>query len=179
MGSNKHDRLSSHGLSRVELKTLPLNRTGSPKESTFVCAINLTNLGSQWENSLVKRKLSRVLWLPIEADPGIPLATRRVGSAFFWSPDKDQKSVLRRDWQELIDMVSMGELEQITAHHGQYLQILPKASNSKSLCKGINSEGEEILTLPRGFYLRTILTKQILNQHAHHLNFVHNEYLDH
>jgi len=69
--------------------------------------------------------------------------------------------------------------EQNTAHHGQYLQILPKASNSKSLCKGINSEGEEILTLPRGFYLRTILTKQILNQHAHHLNFVHNEYLDH
>lgn len=149
----------------VELKTLPLNRTGKPKESTFVCAINLTNLESQWENSLVQRKLSRVLWLPIEADPDIPLAARRIGSAILWSPDKDQESVLRRDWEELMDMIAMGELEQITAHQGQYLQIRPKASNSKALCKGINSEGEEILTLPRGFYLRTILTMQILNQH--------------
>jgi len=149
----------------VELKTLPLNQLGTPKESTYVCAINLTSPESRWENSLVKHKLTRVLWLPIEADPDIPLAARRIGSAILWSPDKDQESILRRDWEELMDMIAMGELEQITAHQGQYLQIRPKASNSKALCKGINSEGEKILTLPRGFYLRTILTQQILNQH--------------
>jgi len=148
----------------VELKTLPLNHLGTPKESTYVCAINLTSPESRWENSLVKHKLSRVLWLPVEADPKIPLAARRIGSAILWSPDKDQESVLRRDWQELMDMIAMGELEQITAHQGQYLQIRPKASNSKALRKGISSEGEEILTLPRGFYLRTKLTIQILNQ---------------
>lgn len=148
----------------VELKTLPLNRSGSPKESTFVCAINLTNIESHWKNSLAKHKLSRVLWLPVEADPDIPLAARRVGSAILWSPDKDQESVLRRDWEELMEMVTLGELEQITAHQGQYLQVRPKAANTRSLTKGVNSEGEEILTLPRGFYLRTSLTNQILNQ---------------
>jgi len=148
----------------VELKTLPLNHLGTPKESTYVCPIKLTSLESRCDNSLVKHKLSRVLWLPVEADPEIPLAARRIGSAILWSPDKDQESVLRRDWQELMDMIAIGELEQITAHQGQYLQIRPKASNSKALRKGISSEGEKILTLPRGFYLRTKLTIQILNQ---------------
>lgn len=148
----------------VELKTLPLNRSGTPKESTFVCAINLTEIESHWQESAVKHKLSRVLWLPIEADPRIPLAARRVGSAILWSPNKKQKYTLKRDWQELMDMIATGELEQITAHQGEYLQIRPKAANNKALRKGINSEGETSLTLPRGFYLRTSLTKQILRQ---------------
>lgn len=148
----------------IELKTLPLNRSGKPKESTFVCAINLSNIESVWEKSLVKHKLSRVLWIPIEADPEMPLPTRRIGSAILWGPDKDQESVLRKDWEELMDMISMGELEQITAHQGQYLQVRPKAANTRALTKGIDCKGEEILTLPRGFYLRTSLTNQILNQ---------------
>jgi len=148
----------------IELKTLPLNRSGSPKESTFVCAINLSKIESHWEVSLVKHKLSRVLWIPIEADPEIPLAARRIGSPILWSPDEKQESSLKRDWQELMDMIVMGELEQITAHQGQYLQVRPKAANTRVLTKVTDSEGEEILTLPRGFYLRTRLTKQILNQ---------------
>ena len=146
----------------VELKTLPLNKNGTPKESTYVCAINLTRIESQWEKSLVKRKLSRVLWLPIEADPDIPLAARRIGSAILWSPDEKQEAALRRDWEELMDMIATGELEKITAHQGQYLQVRPKAANAKALGNGINEDGEEMLTLPRGFYLRTSFTKQIL-----------------
>lgn len=146
----------------VELKTLPLNRQGMPKESTYVCSINLVSPGSHWQSSLVKRKLSRVLWLPIEADPDIPLAARRIGTAILWSPNKQQEQALCRDWQELTDMIAMGKLEHITAHQGQYLQIRPKAANSKSLRPGINAESETILTLPRGFYLRTKLTQQIL-----------------
>ena len=146
----------------VELKTLPLNKNGTPKESTYVCAINLTRIESQWAKSLVKRKLSRVVWLPIEADPDIPLAARRIGSAILWSPDEEQEATLRRDWEELMDMIATGGLEQITAHQGQYLQIRPKAANTKTLRNGINDEGEEILTLPRGFYLRTSFTKQLL-----------------
>ncbi len=146
----------------IELKTLPLNRSGSPKESTFVCSINLSKVESHWEESLVRHKLSRVLWIPVEADPEIPLPARRIGSAILWSPDEKQESSLKRDWQELIEMIAMGELEQITAHQGEYLQVRPKAANARALTKGTDSEGEEILTLPRGFYLRTSLTRQIL-----------------
>jgi DNA mismatch repair protein MutH len=111
----------------------------------------------------VELKISRVMWLPIEADPDITLAERRIGSAILWSPDKEQEAALRRDWEELMDMIATGELEQITAHQGKYLQVRPKAANTKTLTKGIDSEGKEILTLPRGFYLRTKLTNQILH----------------
>lgn len=146
----------------VELKTLPLNHNGKPKESTHICSINLTKLESNWENSVVKNKLARVLWIPIEADPNIALPARRVGSAIMWSPTDKQLAILKKDWEELIEMLAVGQLEQITAYHGEYLQIRPKASNAKSLCRGVNYAGEKIDTLPRGFYLRVKLTSQIL-----------------
>ncbi|MEE9551845.1 MAG: DNA mismatch repair protein MutH, partial [Gammaproteobacteria bacterium] len=147
----------------VELKTLPLNQNGKPRESTYVCTVALTdNQDLQWASSLVKRKLSRVLWVPVEADPGIPLPARRVGTAVLWSPDNEQETVLRQDWEELMEMVTMGELEQITAHHGRYLQIRPKAANAKVLRAGIDNKGDKIMTLPRGFYLRAIFTRQII-----------------
>lgn len=147
----------------VELKTLPLNAKMQPKESTYVCVVSLEKSDERtWETSLVKKKLSRVLWVPIEADPDIPLAQRRVGSSFLWSPTSDQEKILRGDWQELTDMIVMGNLDQITAEHGQYLQIRPKAADSKSLGPGNNEDGDKILTLPRGFYLRASFTRQIL-----------------
>lgn len=146
----------------IELKTIPLTQHHAAKKSTFVCSINLRNPESCWQSSLAKHKLSRVLWVPIEADPKTLLATRRIGTAIIWSPNTQQEHILSKDWHELMDMIATGKLEQITAHHGEYLQIRPKASNKKALCKGINHEGDNILTLPRGFYLRPALTQQII-----------------
>ena len=148
----------------IELKTLPLNNKLQPKESTYVCVVSLIkNEEKKWETSLVKKKLSRVLWVPVEAEPDIPLAQRRVGSGFLWSPTPEQEKILSDDWKELTDMIVMGKLDQVTAEYGQYLQIRPKAANSKSLGTGNNEEGEAIMTLPRGFYLRTSFTRQILH----------------
>ena len=148
----------------VELKTLPIAKNGKPKESTFVCTVSLLpEDNSSWDNSLVKRKLSRVLWVPVEADTAIPLAHRRIGNAFLWSPSPAQEKILHQDWDELMNMVMMGQLEQITARYGKYLQIRPKAQNARSLRMGINAEGDIVKTLPRGFYLRTSFTATIIN----------------
>ena len=147
----------------VELKTIPVNKNGKPKESTYVCVVSLLpEDNNQWETSLVKRKLSRVLWVPIEADPAIPLNQRRIGTSILWSPSAGQEQILRQDWQELMDMVMTGELDQISARYGKYLQIRPKAQNAKALQDGIDAEGNIIKTLPRGFYLRTSFTHAIL-----------------
>ncbi|NNF97443.1 MAG: hypothetical protein HKM94_11000, partial [Halobacteria archaeon] len=52
----------------VELKSLPINRHGQPQESTYVCTVPLLDhTGLQWETSWVRRKLQRVLWVPVEA----------------------------------------------------------------------------------------------------------------
>lgn len=147
----------------IELKTLPLTNSGKPKESTYVCTVPLTNLHEQkWETCWLRRKLQRVLWLPLEADKRIPLADRHIGNAILWSPDKIQASLLQQDWEELMELVCLGKLEQITSHMGRYLQIRPKGANAKSLTTTLDEEGNTIQTLPRGFYLRPDFTQHII-----------------
>jgi len=150
----------------VELKTLPVDARGRPRESTYVCTVPLLgHTGETWERSLVRRKLARVLWVPIEADAGICLESRRIGTPLLWSPTAEQALILRQDWEELMRMVCLGELDRISARHGEYLQIRPKAATGSSLREAIGSEGERIRTLPRGFYLRSGFTRQILARH--------------
>ena len=150
-------------LINVELKTLPLTPSGKPKESTYVCTVPLTNLHEQeWSSCWLKRKLQRVLWLPLEADKRIPLAERHIGSAILWSPSEEQAMQLQQDWEELMELVSLGKLDQITSHMGHYLQIRPKGANAKALTTTLDEEGNTIQTLPRGFYLRPDFTQEII-----------------
>lgn len=147
----------------IELKTLPIDEQGHPLESTYVCTISLINLSqTTWETSLVKRKLSQVLWIPIAGNKSIPLSQRRIGTPLLWKLSPAIEKILQEDWQELTDMMVLGRLDHVSAHHGTYLQVRPKAANARALCRGIGDEGNPILTLPRGFYLRTSFTTQIL-----------------
>jgi DNA mismatch repair protein MutH len=148
----------------VELKTLPLDRQQRPTESTYVCVVPLeAGVEASWEESWLRRKLARVLWLPIEADKAIPLAQRRVGKGLLWSPSPAQEEALRQDWEELSEMICQGELERITARMGKVLQIRPKAANSHSRTLGVGAGGEAIRTHPRGYYLRPAFTRQIIS----------------
>ncbi len=150
----------------IELKTLPLGNDGWPKESTYVCTVPLEKTHDiNWENAWLRQKLSHVLWVPIEADQTIPLPARVIGSAILWQPTVEQEQALQQDWEELMDMVCLGQLEKITSHHGHYLQIRPKAANAKALCPATDEDGNRIMTLPRGFYLRPAFTRQILKAH--------------
>ena len=49
-----------------------------------------------------------------------------------------------------------------SSHYGRYLQIRPKAANARALGQAYDEEGNPGMTLPRGFYLRTSFTRQIL-----------------
>ncbi|MBW1214911.1 DNA mismatch repair endonuclease MutH [Pantoea allii] len=150
----------------IELKTIPVDRYGKPLETTFVCVAPLTgNSGVTWQNSHVRHKLARVLWVPVEGEREIPLAERRVGAPLLWSPDAQEDEMLRQDWEELMDMIVLGKVERITARHGAWLQIRPKAANSKALTEGIGDRGQPIMTLPRGFYLKKSFTGPLLARH--------------
>lgn len=149
----------------IELKTLPIDPNGKPLESTFVCVTPLVGIaGLRWEESNVRNKLSRVLWVPVEGSRTIPLAERRIGTPFIWSPDAEQDRELRQDWEELMELVALGQIESITAHHGQVLQLRPKAANGQALTTAIGRQGQLIQTRPRGFYLRATFTQQLLHQ---------------
>ncbi|URW94458.1 DNA mismatch repair endonuclease MutH [Pantoea agglomerans] len=150
----------------IELKTIPIDAQGKPLETTFVCVAPLTgNSGVTWLTSHVRHKLARVLWIPVEGGREIPLRERRVGAPLLWSPDAEEDEMLRQDWEELMDMIVLGHVEQITARHGAWLQIRPKAANSKALTEGIGEQGQPIMTLPRGFYLKKSFTGPLLARH--------------
>ena len=153
----------------IELKSLPINCQGKPLETTFVCVAPLTGLvGVNWQNCWLKQKLAKVLWVPIICDTPtqkkIPLAQRRIGCAFLWSPSLAEEQLLAMDWQELTDMIVLGEVENIHGKHGQVLQLRPKAANSMAKTQAFDRNGKPFLTLPRGFYLKIPFTQALLEK---------------
>lgn len=150
----------------VELKSLPIDRFGKPLETTFVCVAPLTGLvGATWQTSHIRNKLAHVLWVPVIAEREIPIAERIVGTPFLWQPSPEQEQLLAQDWQELTDMIVLGNVENIAGKHGQVLQLRPKAANSQAKTKAFDKHGRPFMTLPRGFYLKTQFTQMLLNQY--------------
>lgn len=149
----------------IELKTLPLSYQNRPLETTYVCYAPLVNIaGVTWETSSVRNKLQKVLWIPVQGERGIPPANRILGSPILWQPSSHQSSLLQQDWEELMDMISLGKIESITARIGQMLQLRPKAADGQALTQAIGIDGNTILTRPRGFYLRKEFTQLIIDQ---------------
>lgn len=147
----------------IELKTIPINKRGLPQESTYITVVPMLGAPNlAWESSEVRLKLQHVLWLPVEADQHLKLADRRVGYAVLWRMPTHIEAILRADWQELMEYVLLGRLAKLNASIGQYLHVRPKAANSRILTQGLDNQGNKILTLPRGFYLRPQLTQQII-----------------
>jgi DNA mismatch repair protein MutH len=121
--------------------------------------------GITWETSHVRNKLSKVLWIPVEGEREIPLAERHVGSPLLWAPSQAEDELLKRDWEELMELIVLGDVEQITARHGEALHLRPKAANSRVLTEAYGASGKPIKTKPRGFYLRTQFTHKLLTTH--------------
>ena len=149
----------------IELKSLPISPQGKPLETTFVSVAPLTGLvGVTWQTSYVRKKLARVLWVPVITEKDMPLKERRVGMPFIWSPSEEEEQLLALDWQELTDMIVLGEVENIHGKHGQVLQLRPKAANSKAKTQAFNKHGKPFMTLPRGFYLKIPFTQMLLHK---------------
>lgn len=150
----------------IELKTIPINMQGKPLETTFVAVAPLIGLvGTTWQSSHVKHKLARVLWVPIVAERQIPVRDRIVATPFIWSPSAEEEALLANDWQELTDMIVLGEVENISGKHGQIMQLRPKAANSKVKTDAFDKHGRPFKTLPRGFYLKIPFTQSLINKH--------------
>lgn len=149
---------------KIELKTIPISHQFTAIETTYVCYAHLTGTqGLTWANCNVRNKLSKVLWIPVQGEREIPLNQRIIGTGFLWQPNRQQEHILQNDWEELMDMISLGHVEQITAKVGQALQLRPKAANGSILTAAIGENGQHIQTRPRGFYLRKSFTNELLN----------------
>ncbi len=147
----------------IELKTIPVNAAGIPRESTYVCrAPARPDPSGKWQESTVRQKLARVLWLPIEAASLAALSARRIGWAHLWSPSPDQESLLRADWEELTELLVLGRQEEISGRLGSVMQLRPKAADASVTAPAFDAGGEPTARAPLAFYLRASFTRQIL-----------------
>lgn len=145
----------------VELKTIPVDTRGRPRQSTYVCTAPLSaaDLGS-WADAWVRQKLARVLWVPVVGD-GEPGA-RRVGTAFLWTPNDEESQLLEADWEEFSALVALGDLARIDGRFGKVLQVRPKAADASARTWALDEGARWVRDLPRGFYLRPSFTSGLL-----------------
>lgn len=164
-GSRPHPDFEALG---VELKTIPVADDGQPHESTFVCTAPVAGaFETSWEASRVRRKLARVLWVPVHGRRGSELAARVIGRPRLWVPDRDEAEALASDWWRLSELIAGGELHRIHGGLGAVLQLRPKGANAADFAWMIDEEGEWVRSVPYGFYLRTGFTRRVLAGGGH------------
>jgi DNA mismatch repair protein MutH len=146
----------------IELKTVPVDLRGVPRQSTFVCTAPLGDLGDRWDTCWVKKKLARVLWVPVIGDG--PPGERVIGGSVMWSADASEAKVLQADWEHLVELVVRGELDQITGRRGTALQLRPKGRNADDASWMLDEEGEWVRAQDRAFYLRASFTGALLRR---------------
>jgi DNA mismatch repair protein MutH len=140
----------------VEMKSVPFEQH-RVVESTFVCALSLMDTErAEFETSWVRRKLACVLWMPVHDRD-------RIGRAALWSPTSDQAAALKDDFEEIVGRIAIGDIEDLSAHVGRYLQLRPKAATGSVRTSAPGREGELVSTVPRGFYLRARFVAAILD----------------
>ncbi|MEE3423533.1 MAG: MutH/Sau3AI family endonuclease [Succinimonas sp.] len=141
----------------IELKTIPVGWNGKPRETTHVCILHHA-AGASFENSNVYNKLRRVLWFPVEGEPGVPLRERHLGQAFLWEPDPGELRTLREDFDEIIALLNdRDEADEesdflISASIGTALHLRPSGS----------FQGKRVFS----WYLRKDFTARILENAA-------------
>jgi DNA mismatch repair protein MutH len=153
----------------VELKTVPVDATLTPLESTAVCQIDpVTIAGESWETSYARRKLARVLFVALEVPPGSPsVGDRRVAAVRLWTPDLEEERVLQADFEHFVRAYfRTGRAAQISGHQGEALQVRPKGRNAADVRRAFGPDGAPVRIGKCGFYLRPAFVGRILRESA-------------
>jgi DNA mismatch repair protein MutH len=149
----------------VELKTVPVTPALEPLESTAVCQIDPVAIAAEsWEQSYVRAKLARVLFVALEVPPAArSVGERRVAAVRLWSPDAAQERLLRADFELFVrGFFRRGRAADITGHLGVALQVRPKGRNAADTRAGYDAQGNETRLGKCGFYLRPSFVSAVL-----------------
>src|SRR5690242_11898455 len=126
----------------IELKTIPVDAAGTPRESTFVCSIALAGADrADWITSAARAKPRQVLFVPIVVADEEPMESRRIGSPLLWRPTLEQEAILRDDFETAMGAIGAGNVEALTARSGRWLQVRPKAATGRTRTFSFGPEG--------------------------------------
>lgn len=149
----------------LELKTLPIDQNFKPLESTFVCHAPLMNVRDlRFENSPLYAKIKRVLFILIDGTKGLEYSEKYIRGYFFYTPTENDLLTLKKDFDELYELIKTGEVESITARIGHIVQLRPKGADGTALTQAIGKDGQIIMTRPRGFYIRRSFTQELIER---------------
>ncbi|STM07953.1 DNA mismatch repair protein [Escherichia coli] len=82
-----------------------------------------------------------------------------------WSPNEEEDRQLREDWEELMDMIVLGQVGADYRSSRGVFTDTTESSECESAYRSHWCRGERILTLPRGFYLKKNFTSALLARH--------------
>jgi DNA mismatch repair protein MutH len=148
----------------IELKTVPVDATLSPRESTAVCQIDpIAIAGESWETSYVRRKLARVLFVALEVARSV--GERRVTAVRLWSPSAEEERAMRDDFELIVrGYYRQGRAAELTGFVGSVLQVRPKGRDAADLRDAYDPLGRPTRIGKHGFYLRPTFVAAILRQ---------------
>jgi len=145
----------------VEMKTVPVDARGRPRESTFVTTAAYADLlGTAWEASPVCHKTRRILWVPVESDEHVPIPARRLGQATLWSPSAADDEAFAGDWAAF-RAAARTAVDALDGRIGRVLQLRPKGRDGRARTEAHLEDGRRVWAKPLGFYLRRTLTASI------------------
>jgi len=135
---------------------------GRAVESTFVCTIPLTEIGQvEWADSRVKRKLTTVLWVPVEGEREIPVGQRRMGRRCC-TPHRRRRSAAARDWEELAGFLAVGT-SSLDRPRGAFCDQA-EAAHSRARRVGFDADGRRLRRCPRASTAPSF-TRALLQRH--------------
>ena len=151
----------------IELKTLPLNKKMQVNHHIKVCATSIfpNSKNTTWEKSILKLKLSRILWIPFESDKSISFKKRRIGHAFISNLNK-YEDLFKQDYENITNLMLYGKIEKISASTGKYL-ILKSTSSNKNLLKYYDIDGKLIFSKLKAFYLKKQFIDNVIHEYLH------------
>lgn len=136
---------------QIEVKTLPVKNMQAVG-STFVSSAKQDEFSLDWHSSFVRSKLQTVLFILVSDGKLIDQPNKKILNAGLWHLESEQEQILQQDWSELMEQ-SMQE-GFISAEYGTYLQLRPKALNTRNASRKLNMHGHMVNSNNLGFYLR-------------------------
>lgn len=148
----------------IELKTVPVSEDFKALESTFFCSAPLNEVRvKRFEDSILFHKISRVLFVFLVSPRNFSYEKRYVAGYRFWSPAKEDLALIRQDYEELMEKVALGGVDEISARNGNVIQMRPKAANGRALTDCVGPDGTMIKVRPRGFYMRRAFMQNLID----------------
>ena len=96
----------------IMVKTIKVRKSDNyPFEAISFQTMKLQEFTEEnWEESVFKEYINKILFVPVYSDnKDSTLEKKYIGKSFFWSPSRDEESIIEKEWHQYRDEVLNGQ----------------------------------------------------------------------